>query len=374
MNPSIGLIGSLAPAAQSNDYYASMLNADQDDKGSTPFSAAQLTSQLTRLTATQENAALDNLISSALPNNQMTNGGSSAGSNVAASKVFSSTLDPSGAHLSRQQALQYLNNMLQTNSLSNLPSNSRSGLQSTVNSMDRQPVIDRLVERSPNANEIVQQLQLNVDIEKLYLSKAKLMLTLRRNETMITNLSDEERILLLKALDTSRLDQTIKRLTGLLASQPNGTLSGSITGLYASDLQPFQMNALTAHSSSSFASLLPASFGLQGSGLPAFSQPASGLPSTGQPANHQALANLQASSNQLQSNGTQTDLADELANRPLGAASTGSLIDQLQLLLAANKWIGANDSVDHYANLPGDDESSLLDDDLDTVNPIEGDL
>lgn len=372
MNPSIGLIGSLAsPAAQSNDYaLTSILNSDQDDKGSTPFSAVQLTSQLAQLTADRENSALDNLISSGLPNNQMSNGGLPVGSpNVAASKVLSSILsgDPSSVQLSRQQALQYLNNMLQTNS----PSNARPGLQSTVNSMDRPAITDRpaeraLIERSPSerTNEIVQQLQLNVDIEKLYLSKAKLMLTLRRNETMITSLNDEERNLLLKALDTSKLDLTIKRLTGLL--QPNGTLSGSITGLYASDVpssNSFHMNALTTHSSSSLASnLLPTSFSLPASGLQAA------------PTNRQAFADLQAASNQLQSNGTQTDLADEFANRPLDAPSTGSLIDQLQLLLAANKWIGANGSADHYANLPGNEESSLLDDDLDTVNPIESDL
>lgn len=335
-----GLIGSSAlanPAGQSNDYPLS--TGDQEDKGSAGLSAAQLTSQLAHLTADRENLATDNLISTGLPNNA--NGFSGSSSNAA--RLLSSILSSPS-----RQTMQHLNHMVPNNA----QANNRPAMQS--NSLDRS---DRpIAERSPvqSTVEIFQQLQLNVDIEKLYLSKAKLLLTLRRNETMIANLSDDERSLLLKALDTSKLDYTIKRLTGLLQSNGATAISGDPS------LHSFTTNSLTAQSSASH----PAS------NLPPSSQPASGLQTS---SNRQA--DLQAASNQLQSNGTQNDLVDEAANRPLAAPSNGSsLIDQLQLLLAANKWV-ANGSVDHYANLPAaDEESGLLDDDLDTVNPIEADL
>ena len=352
-----GLIGSSAFSSvsptslvQSNDYpLPGVLATDQDEKAGTLLSLAQLTTQLAQLTGNRENSALDNLISSGLPNNA--NGLSDSSSNADTSKVLSSILPGAEPGLVRQLALQHLNHMLagssQPISRPALPLHSIDRSDRPIDGLERSPV-----ERT---NEIVQQLQLNVDIEKLYLSKARLLLALRRNETMVTNLSDEERSLLLKAMDTSRLDYAIKRLTGLL--QANGTLTGgtAIAGFYAFDVQPPNSFHTTQSSSSHSASNL---------------QPASSLASL-QASNRPA--NLQASSNQQQSNGTQNDLADEFGNRPLVAPSTGSLIDQLQSLLAANKWV-ANGSVDRYANLPTDEETGLLDDDLDTVNPIADDL
>lgn len=327
---------------QSNDYpLNTVLATDQDEKGSAALSVAQLAPQLAHMTA--ENSALDNLISSSsrLPNNANSQFSTSS-SSVAASKVLSSILAGDSSSVPAwQQALQHLNHMVHP------PSNSRIVLPPNL----IEGPLDRSIERSPidHTKEIVQQLKLHVDIEKLYLSKAKLLLALRRNETIITNLTEDERNLLLKALDTSKLDAAIKRLTGLL--QPNGTLSGGQTGLYAFDMHPpgsFQTDSAQ--------SLHPASNLLSESSLQASSY-------------RPTLANLQAASNQQPSNSTSNDLADEFANRPLAASSTGSLIDQLQSLLGANKWT-ANGSVDHYANLPSEEESSLLDDDLDTVNPI----
>ena len=183
-----------------------------------------------------------------------------------------------------------------------------------------------------NSNEIIQQLQLNVDIEKLYLSKAKLMLNLKRNQSLISNLNEEERNLLLKALDTSKLDFTIKHLTNLLH---NGSFN-----LHGNNLGNTNL-------ASNLASNLATNLGIN--------------------LITDLYSNSQSNSSNLITSLNKTDLKNEL--RPL--IYDTNLIDQLQLLLTnklvsntTNQYIDQS-SIDHYSNLPVQDEtsSSLLDDD-----------
>ena len=186
---------------------------------------------------------------------------------------------------------------------------------------------------------------------KVYISKAKLMLSLKRNESLIANLTDEERNLLLKAIDTSKLDYTIKRFHSLVQ---NGSDVGSAG---AGNLGTNVISSLISAVSN---------------------VPLSNTYPTIQTSNTQ-LSNLlmmptsNSSMNAVQTD-LQNDLQNEFANRPL---TSTNLIDQLQLLLAANsRWINGS-SVDHYSSLPMSamqDESSLLDDDPDTMNPIEDEI
>lgn len=122
-------------------------------------------------------------------------------------------------------------NLQSNNHFSNLINNT------PHSSIQNQPIQSSI----QKTNEIYQQIKMNIDIEKVYLSKAKLMLNLKRtNDTLITNLSDDERNLLLKALDTSKLDYAIKHLTNLIHITTNIDYRNS-----SLDLQSNLQNNLT---------------------------------------------------------------------------------------------------------------------------------
>lgn len=188
----------------------------------------------------------------------------------------------------QQQIVQSLNqrNPFNSQSTNNRESNAYTNLHSYSL---QQPIHSSI----SNTNEIFHQLQLNVDIEKVYLSKAKLMLNLKKaNESLITNLTDDERNLILKALDTTKLDDSIKRLTNLLQNSNSNSNLQSNSDLYSSNINPF--------------------------------------------ANH-------SGSN------------DHLPNEPVNRPSAANLIDQLQLLFGNTdrRWtvpIGINGTVDHYSS------------------------
>lgn len=268
------------------------------------------------------NSVLDSLINNGLSNVGLINNGLSK-------SLTNNILSTIGLTNNGQTNNQQINQrMLQSNHRTSNP-NLNSNLQQQLNNMilthpntiDRSLIGRSSVERT--TNEIYQQLQLNVDIEKIYLSKARLMLSLKKNETLITNLTDQEKGLLFKALDTTKLDYTIKHLTNLVQ---NGTFNSinineisGLSSLYSSGVQS-SMNSI-AHSQSS--------------------------------------ANQQSTNNSIRNDFQ----FNEFANHPLTASS--NLIDQLQLLLATNG------TVDHYSNLPislneNINSSTLSDDDLDT--------